>query len=337
MTSISPDAIFELFNVIEHAQAAPHGSSRRRLLPDHPLDVFLEVRFPGKERSLVIASTERLGDRELVLANGLTCRFQEGYVEVVAQPATDTQIFCTLLADLVDHLEGTTIGPAAAVMRRIASWQRMLGRGLGGGLSLEARIGLFGELLVLRDLIIPACGENAIAAWQGPTGGAKDFALASWAVEVKTVVGARSHLHCRIHGEEQLDEGTIDFLALVHQKLRNDPSGVGLPHLVDELRAHPALVPQRALLENNLLEAGWLEAHRSQYDGERWLLDIRRCFRVTETFPRIVSGMLPRGVSGVSYDLDLGACAQASVEETQVRAVIDANSRHPGEATVDRD
>nr|BEK67248.1 hypothetical protein KPHV_44750 [Kitasatospora purpeofusca] len=322
MTAVSPDGIAELFTAIEQAQGAGYGSARRRLLPDSPLDVFLEVRFPGRDRALVIASTERIGDRELVLANGLSCGFHDGHVEVVAQPATDPQIFCALLADLLDHLQRTSVGPAAAVVRRIGSWQRMLVRGLGGGLGPEARVGLFGELLVLRDLMVSVCGENAVAAWQGPQGGSKDFAWASWGVEVKTMSGSRARLRCRIHGEDQLDDSSYEYLALVHQTLRVDAAGVSLPDLVDELRVHSALTTQRAVLENNLLEAGWLDAHRAQYEGERWVLAARRCFRVTDSFPRVVPQMLPRGIRGVSYDLDLGSCADAAVEEAQVRAVL---------------
>ncbi|MFG3225168.1 PD-(D/E)XK motif protein [Kitasatospora sp. NPDC048194] len=326
MTTVDAEEIAGLFATIEQAQGTGYGSARRRLLPDSPLDIFLEVRFPGRDRALVIASTERIGDRDLVLANGLTCAFHDGHVEVVAQSATDPQIFCALLADLLDHLQRTSVGPAAAVVRRIGSWQRMLVRGLGDALGPEARVGLFGELLVLRDLVVPALGENALAAWQGPQGGPKDFAWAAWGLEVKSMGGTRARLRCRIHGEDQLDDASYDYLALVHQTLLSGAGGVSLPDLVDELRAHTALTTQQAALENNLLEAGWLDAHRSHYEGERWLLTARRCFRVTDGFPRVVPQMLPRGVRGVAYDIDLGVCADAAVDEDQVRAVLGAQT-----------
>ncbi|GHG15558.1 PD-(D/E)XK motif protein [Streptomyces filamentosus] len=330
MTHVTPQDVADAFVAIEQARAASYGSSRRRLLPDHRLDVFLEVRFPGRERALVIASAERLGDRQLVMANGLTCSFQEGHVEVVAQPTTDTHIFCTLLADLVDHLARTSVGPAAAVVRRIASWQRVLGRGLGGVLTPEARIGLFGELLVMRDLILPACGRDAVSSWRGPSAGVRDFAWGSWGLEVKTASGDRKPLKCRIHGEEQLDDSSLDYLALVHQQVRSDQSGSTLCDLVDELRDNPGVAGQRAVFENCLVEAGWFDVHRSHYEGERWQLAARRCFRVTEEFPRLVPHLLPNGISGLSYDLDLGTCGQALVGEAEVLAELGAGS-NPGE------
>ncbi|MFP8941728.1 PD-(D/E)XK motif protein [Streptomyces fenghuangensis] len=324
MIRTTPDELAALFEVVENAQVASYGSSRRRLLPDHPLDVFVEVRFPERERVLVVASDERIEDRELVLANGLTCAVHDGNVEVVAQPATDGEVFCALLADLVDHLQSTEVGPAAAVARRITSWQRMLGRGLGGTLSHEARLGLFGELLVLRDLVAPACGANAAEAWKGPQGNTKDFVLESWGVEAKTVSGRATHARCQIHGESQLDEGELTHLFLVHQSLKNDPQGFGLPDIIDELRAHPALEAQLTTFENTLLEAGWVEAHRRQYEGECWALQTRRCYRVVEGFPRVTPGTLPEGVEGVSYSLDLGTCAPFRIDETEIRAVLGA-------------
>ncbi|WP_420033724.1 PD-(D/E)XK motif protein [Streptomyces sp. cg28] len=332
MTPVTPQKIAESFVVIEQSRAAPHGSSRRRLLPDNPLDVFLEVRFPGRQRALVIASNERLENRQLVMANGLTCSFREGHVEVVAQPTTDTHIFCTLLADLVQHLDRTSVAPAAAVVRRIASWQRVLGQGLGGVLKPEARVGLFGELLVLRDLVLPACGPDAVSGWLGPSGGVRDFAWGSWGIEVKTVArGGGNRLQCRIHGEEQLNDGSLDYLALVHQQLCVDQAGSSLCDLIDELRAHPSIGGQHVALENCLLDAGWFDVHRSHYEGERWQLDARRCYRVTAGFPRLIADLLPKGITNLSYDLDLGSCSQALVGEAQVLAVLGAGVRHPGE------
>jgi hypothetical protein len=333
----TPEELEALFVSVEAAQAAAYGSSRRRLLPDHPLDVFAEVRFPGREWALVVTSDEQLGDRELVLANGLTCRVNDGSVEVVAQPATDREIFCALLVDLVQHLETTAVGPAAALTRRISSWQRMLSRGLEGGLSAEARLGLFGELLILRDLVVPVCGDNSVASWTGPRGGAKDFTWASWALEAKTTSNNRGSVRCRIHGEEQLEAGALEFVALVHQTLRPHPQGVSLPDLVDELRSHPELASQTTELENNLLESGWLDAHRGQYEGERWTLATRRCFRVGDGFPRITTDMLPAGVSGVSYTLDLQACVPFRVDESQLRVVLGSQTQELPEGRLVRE
>ena len=74
------------------------------------LDVFTEVRFPAHDWALLVQSNERLEDRDLVLAAGLTCRTSNGCIEVVAGPQTERLLFCTLLADL--------LSPAAPVRQR---------------------------------------------------------------------------------------------------------------------------------------------------------------------------------------------------------------------------
>jgi hypothetical protein len=125
----------------------------------------------------------------------------------------------------------------------------------------------------------------------------------------------------------------LEFVGLVHQTLRPHPQGMSLPDLVDELRSHPELASQATDLENNLLESGWLDAHRGQYEGERWTLVTRRLFEVVDGFPRITTDMLPAGVSSVSYTLDLQACVQFRVEESQLRVVLGSHTGAAGGAT----
>ena len=79
---------------------------------DSALDVFTEVRFPARDWALLVQSSERLEDRDLVLAAGLTCRTSNGCIEVVAGPQTERQLFCTLLADLLSQLPlSSTVPP----------------------------------------------------------------------------------------------------------------------------------------------------------------------------------------------------------------------------------
>ncbi|MFE4355293.1 PD-(D/E)XK motif protein [Kitasatospora sp. NPDC056800] len=328
MTSPTTVEISALFGVLESDRPGGPGVVRRRLPSVAALDVFAEVRFPEEEWALVIASMESLRDRDLVLANGLTCSVQHGNVEIVAQPNTDRGVFSALLADLLGHLANTAAAPAAGVTRRITTWQRMLGRGLGQVLAPEERAGLFGELLVLRDLVIPAAPGKAVSAWSGPRGGAKDFLWGDWGLEAKTTASRQRYPRCRIHGEDQLATGSLETLLLAHQTLRSDSTGTSLPDLIDELRGHCGLADQLTELEDALLEAGWVEAHRRHYEHERWVLDGRRFYRVGENFPRIVDSMLPSGVSGVSYNLELRLCGPFQVDEATVRDLLgDAKSR----------
>ena len=74
-----------------------------------------------------------------------------------------------------------------------------------------------------------------------------------------------------------------------------------------------------ASFENALLEYGWLDSYRSQYAQDRYALARRRCYAVRDDFPRLVTGALPFGISGVSYLLDLSACGPYEVDDETVR------------------
>src|SRR5437868_4303995 len=143
----TPEELEQAFRSTEAMNRTEPGAIRRRLLPSSTLDVFTEVRFPSRDWALLVRSDEPLQDRDLVLAAGLICRTRSGSVEVVAGQQTERLLFCTLLADLISQLAIPGPGPAAALARRLSAWQRMLSRGLPAGLTPEARLGLFGELL----------------------------------------------------------------------------------------------------------------------------------------------------------------------------------------------
>jgi hypothetical protein len=305
------------------ASAEPgHGAVRRRLVPDSRLDLFTEVRLPAGDWALLLHSDQRLDDRDVLLTQGLTCRLRAGTVEVVAAPTTDKNLFCTLLADLVQHLLLATGDPSGALMTRIVSWQRMLGRGVPVGLSPEARVGLYGELLVLREMVLPAqAGAAGVAAWVGPSGAPQDFRDDSAAVEVKTV-SHRDPDHCRVHNEKQLDSTDLEHLFLVHQVVRRSSDGVSLADLIDVLRSELPAGPRYLQFENRLLDAGWLDTHRERYSDDRYILTRRRCYVVDDRFPRLTADDLPQGVENISYSLDLTTCTDHIVEERAVTTAL---------------
>jgi hypothetical protein len=318
MTGSTPSQLEQAFRVTEEQGSIGPGATRRRLLRHSGLDVFTEVRFPAHDWALLVQSRERLEDRDLVLAAGLTCRTSSGRIELVAGPQTERQLFCTLLADLLAQLPLSSNGPAAALARRLSAWQRMLSRGIPGGLPPEERAGLYGELLVLRDLMLPSIGSDAVRAWSGPSGAPQDFTYLSTSVEVKTV-SRQAQGSCHISSEQQLDTTGLGALYLVHQLVERVPEGFALGDVIDELRGDPLVRADVASFENGLLEYGWLDSYRSQYAQDRYSLARRRFYAVRDDFPRLVTSAVPLGVSGVSYLLDLSTCGPYQVDEETVR------------------
>jgi hypothetical protein len=254
------------------------------------------------------------------------CLSKDSRIEVRAQPGVDRSVFVTLVADLIHHLAATSVAPAAALVQRIRTWQAALSRGPVSGLSAEDRLGLFGELLVLRDLVLPVCGQMAVQAWRGPAKNPRDFVVPSVGVEVKTVTH-RDPDRCRISSERQLDTTDLDALYLVHQSVRTTSGGITLADLIDGLRAHPTLKDQQMLLEERLMAAGWFDVHRPRYANESYSLALRRCYHVEPGFPRLVPADLPPGVESVSYLVKLGLLTAHAVGEDAVQSVLAAAIR----------
>lgn len=103
-------------------------------------------------------------------------------------------------------------------------WHHLLRGGGNQRLSPEEQKGLIGELLVIERHLLPhlECAD-AIAAWGGPLGAPKDFAIGRVCIEVKTRRGAAAP-HVKINSEAQLDDGGIGSLLLYVVDLDRAPS-----------------------------------------------------------------------------------------------------------------
>ena len=82
---------------------------------------------------------------------------------VFCTDAACEDIFRHFMDDLVSHLLAETSSEAAtrAFLASVGLWQRFFVCGAGSYLSEESQIGLFAELLLLRDLAHPAIGPSA--------------------------------------------------------------------------------------------------------------------------------------------------------------------------------
>lgn len=204
---------------------------------------------------------------------------------------------------------------------RLGRWQAFLRRHGPEGLSAEAKRGLFGELVVLRDLLLPAVGGDAVAFWKGPEGAAHDFQLPGGSIEVKSTVAATPG-EFRVSNVLQLDDSLSKALFVVLVLLQEGESqGETLPDLVSSLRSTLSgeVLGQ---LDDRLIDVGYLDRHAHQYSSPRYHVRSRRFFKVDEGFPRIVSSIVSEGVIEVSYSVAVAACLPYVCEEDAVLSFI---------------
>jgi hypothetical protein len=233
-------------------------------------------------------------------------------ISVTCLNGQGSEVFAAFAEDLRLALAGSTSARACveALLQRITVWQRFFARG-SSPLGALARAGLFGELYVLRNVIVPAVGtDRAVQAWVGPKHEQQDFHCPGAAVEVKST---RSTLpgSIRVTSMRQLDPMSAGRLLLLVVFLKpHVTEGESLAHLVGDLRMTMQASSQEAAarFDDLLVRQGYLGIHEDRYTNDFFEVRLMRSFEVSDAFPSIREDAVPRGVEDVSYSLDLSVC-----------------------------
>ncbi|MFI2029740.1 PD-(D/E)XK motif protein [Streptomyces buecherae] len=330
--TITEDAWHEL----ESPQDAP-GRSNLRLYPESPLDVFLSVSHPGRQRMLVLRVDARSADPivrsvgRLPRAAGIEIHLSavsrvEYELQVILTADELREVFNPLVSDVADTVR---VAPAAAdalaaAVDRFGRWQALL-RAVGrDGLSPEARRGLYGELLVLGDVLLASLTQSsAVEAWTGPTGAHQDFQLPEAAIETKASVAKRPG-SIRIASERQLDGSATRSLLLAFAQLdeRRGGSGESLNGRVEGIRQRLTSPAARNRFEALLIQAGYLPGHRDLYEEPRYTLRDLRFWHVREGFPRLVESDLPEGVGDCTYHVSTSGLDAYRATADEVKELI---------------
>lgn len=305
--------------------SGPTADNVRRADIAHPLDFFRGRDFAGR---YIFSLTAESGCRDLPdppKLNGIDVALERLGVDGARLVLTlqDREHFDIFRA-LCDHLLRSTAGhPHGAnasglrlVLRRLADWHEMLRRRRDNLLSLPERIGLAGELLFLRDIILPRMSPaDAAVSWRGGHRDEQDFAIGHWQFEIKTQLSTTDQ-RLIIASEAQLDTAGSQLM-LCHQGLAASPPAAGaftLNSLVASLSADFEAAGPSA---KDVFDAGldaWGYVRHQDYDPPAWVLTDRRLFEIREGFPRIVPTMLPPGVQKVSYEVLLRDCEPFAVD-----------------------
>jgi len=129
--------------------------------------------------------------------------------------ANAKQVFYSFCSDLVGAIEKISEEKKALVYlkNRFHIWKSMFKKG-GAGISAELLKGLFGELYFLHTSFVDKYGINeAIAAWSGADGTAKDFSIGMDWYEIKTV--SSSAVSVKISSVSQLSSDVPGHLVII--------------------------------------------------------------------------------------------------------------------------
>ena len=275
-------------------------------------------------RRMVLIETGGHGSAQTLSAAGLEVHVRRvargSMIEVTLTNPAFADVFTTFVNDLAELALRSS--DASEVRDRVATWIDFFAGIAPEGLASGARRGLWGELVVLRDVLLDTWpAERATRAWTGPDPGIYDFASEGVALEVKTSA-AHQDQRLAISSERQLDDTNLRLLLLVQLAIDIQPgTTTTLPALVDELRTRLDGGPGYLHFERQLLRAGYLSHHAPVYAEEQYAIRTMRAFRVAEGFPRIIEP-LPDGVGRVRYELSTSACAGFAVDWSTVPDLI---------------
>jgi hypothetical protein len=229
--------------------------------------------------------------------------------------------FEALCLDLIEVAESESDAGSAflALVRRMAAWMASLRR--RGGLTDEEVRGLYGELLCLRSVAGSLGWRAAVTAWLGPDDGIHDLSINGAAWEVKTSLGPGSAVW--INGLDQLDEGGLTALFLVHHSLVQDGAGASLKSLTQEIRASISSSDPAASAEyeRKLVAAGFLGTEPAA-DVLLRAASIAH-YRVSGMFPRLLRSEVRQGVSEARYQIHVAALQSYGVDPDEALAALD--------------
>lgn len=248
------------------------------------------------------------------------------YLDLVLERSENAELFyalCRSLMQATAKLDSDRDEAALdSILTHIRRWQDLLRAAAGEGLSIEAQLGLFGELLALRDILFPNMTPlDAVSCWTGPHPDEQDFGYGTGLLEVKSARSTRDR-EFSVSSLEQLDtsSGTVTLLFQTFGIFEDDPpNGMSLNQMVDSITA---LLAGDALADTEFKVKLQLSGYvrHARYDRTHFLPASRRFFAVEGDFPRIEPAGTRAGITKVRYSVELDACIPFEITDAQALA-----------------
>jgi Putative PD-(D/E)XK family member, (DUF4420) len=250
--------------------------------------------------------------------NGLKVRHRRldaGEILDLSAPPSHEQVFTPFCNEIVDAVALQSREPWKAAAAIIRAWQSAW-KPARQAMDKIVQVGLFGELLVLRSLMIPTIGPIAVDQWSGPDSERHDFVGDRLHVEVKTT--RKSRPEHEISRLDQLRAPAGRQLLFVSVQLEESIGGdeslaTQVDAIVDMLRGDAAALD---LFMTKMANMGWSEEVRGSGELLRFFLRGAEVFSVDDDFPRLPDDFIPpSGVVTVKYTIDLANLPSLGIEE----------------------
>lgn len=239
--------------------------------------------------------------------------FSNDNLVIILNDSSNWEIFKVFCDDLISSLE-ELLDPAKVSQKlysRINEWKGLLQGKLKKVLSLEEQMGLFSEVLTLKELILVNGGN--INSWRGPDKDSQDFLCNNCAIEVKSCLSSKRRL-ATISSKYQL-ETEKQYLFMIVYSLTKTEKGLNLNQLINETLKLIEIETEKTIFLKKLLELGYSFEETGYYS---FLVDSKAYFNIDKSFPKLISSNINSEIIEVKYKIDLSLCNEFLINENKV-------------------
>lgn len=226
------------------------------------------------------------------------------YVDLAADACHEGMFSPLCAAVLVCVVEQKRL-PWEAVTSTMRAWQSAW-KASPASMEKVVQVGLYGELLILEHIMLPALGPRAVRHWSGPDRERHDFVGERMHLEVKAT-RRRRHEH-EISRADQLHAPGGRLLYLASVMLEESAAGAWtlatrIDAVSDLLSTAPAESDE---FQAKLVQLGWSDEMRRTGELMRFNHADSIILAVDDAFPRLPPDFeLPSGVVALRYTVDL--------------------------------
>jgi hypothetical protein len=291
-------------------------STQRRVKSDTPHNLFWITDLEGKYGFLLQSKTlfddvvlpANLKGIELLKRNST---YGYGELFLVLNDKEEWHIFYTLCNDLISMTDSynNDVAMISAVETRLKRWQQLLQQDRNKLMNLQRQMGLFSELLCLKDIVLPKYGiEQAIVSWVGADFDKQDFLLDDAVIEVKSYRTSKGQT-VNISSIKQLISDKVPLFLLTYG-LTQTENGESIVDIIKDIKKHLSTKSNEIKneFENKLLEYGYIpEITKTEF--YKFIVDKNRVFLTSGNFPKIQPKFISHGIIDVKYSIDLLECS----------------------------
>lgn len=306
---------------IKNPWLSMHESSRRRVDSDTPHNIFWITDLQGNygfclQTKNIFKDTDKVASLKGITVIKRNTQENNGELFLILNKKEDWQIFHTLCEDLVavTHRYDTDEKMISAVEIRLKRWQDLLKKNQGREMTLELQMGLFAELLTLRDIIAEKYGiRSAVISWVGPELDKQDFLLDDLVIEVKSHRTSKGPV-VHISSPYQLFSEKIP-LYLLSFSLTRIEKGNSIEDIAVSIRKilEKDSADYLDMFNNKLIEYGYIPELITE-PLFRFMVDSKRSFFISDEFPKILPSIIKSQIISIKYSIDLSKCNEYEVE-----------------------